>query len=125
MDLGEEEARGRLDGPEGEAALRSLTKIEYVLLRRLIVRQFAHRPMLARELARYGLVGTVQICAATAMRVYMLIGGTLAVGAVLAGAGILLVPLLAALALSTGLGIMRFVFAGRAGREWRRRHAPT
>lgn len=123
MELDDRAARIRLDSPEGEAALRSLTLVERYLCRRLIARQFAHRRDLSRDLANYGLEGMVRICAATAMRVYLVPVALIAVVLAVAGLSAAAIAAFGLLAAGSILVIARFSSASRSGQEWRRTNA--
>ena len=123
MEPDDRAARSRLDSPEGEAALRSLTPIERYLCRSLIARQFAHRRNLLRDLANYGLEGMVRICAATAMRVYLVPVAFIAVVLAVAGLSAAALAAFGLLAAGSILVIARFGSASRSGQEWRRTNA--
>jgi hypothetical protein len=59
--------------------------LERYLCRSLIARQFQHRRNLSRDVANYGLEGMVRICAATAMRLYLVPVAIVAVALAVAG----------------------------------------
>jgi hypothetical protein len=121
-------ARARLQGSEGQQALRALPAPERFLCGRLIARQFSRRPRLGKLLAKYGPMGTVRLCSATALRVYQYV--LLFVWLPLAIPGIRPADIVAGclFAAASVYGVGRAASASVAGRRWRRdrdaRHAP-
>jgi hypothetical protein len=111
--------RDYLSGEDGQAALQSLTAIERLTCKRLIARQFSYWPKIQVALARYGPEGTVRLCAAPAIQVYLLStivvtvpSAIAAEGAVASTGGGLVVILFV-------VGICRVASAARSGTRWR------
>ncbi len=107
------------------AALGSLTSVERLICTRLIDRQLFHGGRTERDLAKYGLDGTVKLCSARAMQAYVyvvaLVGVVLAVtGAIQAAVAVLIVLRMIFL-----MFLARCVSAARTGRRWRRGIGPA
>jgi hypothetical protein len=110
----------------GQAALRSLTAIERMACARLIARQFAYWSKIPRIVADYGLEGTVRLCSARSILLYLVGIGVIAVGFAIAGLSAVAIPGFVLVFLLAFSGAGRLISAVRSGRRWRdRRPGPA
>ena len=110
---------GYLASPEGRAALRSLTPVERTMCTRLIARQFALRPNIRTEIARFGIEGTVRYCSGRAISVYVIPLGVMAVAFGVGGIGQVAVPAYVLTVFVFVLTLARFRSAARSAKQWR------
>jgi hypothetical protein len=111
-----------LVSPEGHAALRSLNPIERMMFTRLIARQFALRPNIRAEIARYGIEGTVRYCSGRAMSIGIIPLMLIAVAFGVGGIGYVAAPAYTLAIVVIVLGLARFRSAARSAKRWRQEH---
>jgi hypothetical protein len=119
MPAGDLDPSAVIGSPAGEAALQSLNAVERVLSGRLIVRQMLRSPRARAELNRYGVEGTVQLYAATALRLYMVILVLAVSGFAVLDQGEIATAILGLVLLLMIAGLARLAQASRSGRKWR------
>jgi hypothetical protein len=112
----------RSPSQEEQEALRSLTSIEQFLCGRLISRQLVFRPTIERNIHKYGLEGTIRLCAARAIGVYVALFAFIELGFGVAGVGIVAVPAFVLDFLVLLLFLVRSRSAARSGNRWRASH---
>jgi hypothetical protein len=103
---------------QARKAVTLLPKAERLLLGRLILRQLAQAGIV-KEFVRYGLDGTMKLCVARALSVYVLVFGIVGLTIAIVGSTVAAIPFIVLLVITGLLAAIVAISAEPTGRKWR------
>jgi uncharacterized membrane protein len=103
---------------QARKAVTLLPEAQRLLLGRLILRQLA-QSRIVKEFVRYGLEGTMKLCTARALSVYVGVFGIVGLTVAIVGSTVAAIPFIVLLVITGFLAAKVAISAEASGRRWR------
>jgi len=103
-------------------AIHSLSKLEQRLCGRLILRQLNRGGKMGAEIAKYGPEGSVRLCSARSIIIYIYLFGVIGVALAIAGIDLVSALVFVLVFVLGVLSVIRSITANGFGKRWRAGH---